>query len=667
MAISIFNDVIGPVMRGHGSLPTTHQGQGSDMGLFGGLLGWDAADERLPLSPTSFPFAPALSREVVSMPRTTWARSRVAALLLAVLTIPAGAMAPSLISDPYRVDVVHSVCRVEFSDITDRICGDAAERVRFRADSDSYPKDYRVDVVHYVFRVELSDTTDRIRGDAAVRIRFRADGVQRLRLDLVGPTTSSVGAKGMTVREVRSGGAALPFRHAGDVLWIDLPEPSHTDSTIEVRVVYDGVPASGLMVGPNRHGERAFFSDDWPNLARNWLPTVDHPYDKASTEMVVTAPAHYQVVSNGLLVGQTDLPGGMRRTHWSESVPIPTWEVVIAASPFAVAYHEPWRGLPLETWVFPQDRGTGFGVYEATTRLAMDFFSDYIGPYAYEKVANVQSSSTSGGMEAAGAIFYGAESATGVHPERWRHVIVHELAHQWFGNAVTEGDFDDVWLSEGFAEYFTLLYREHVDGRDSFVQGLRNARDLARTFYATNPDYTVVHNNLTDMSKVTVYGGTYEKGAWVLHMLRHKVGDTAFHDGIRSYYRRYMNGNARVADFRRAMEEASGQDLKPFFDQWLRRGGWPKVTGRWSWNAARGTVDVEVRQEVSGSGGFMDLPVEVGIRLPGQVSPEVRGVIHLQGERATASFPVANRPLAVTLDPNEWLIADTHLEETGGR
>lgn len=601
------------------------------------------------------------------MPRTTWAPSLVAALLvLAVLAIPAGAMAPSAVSDPYRVDVAHDVFRMELSHTTDLIRGDATVRLRFAADSDNYPKDYRVDVVHYVFRVELSDTTDRIRGDATVRVHFRADGVQRLRLDLVGPTTSSAGAKGMTVREVRSGGLALTFRHEGDVLWIDLPEPSHTDSTLEVRVRYDGVPANGLLVGPNLHGERAFFSNGWPTRTHNWLPTVDHPYDKASTEMVVTAPAHYQVVSNGLLVEETDLPGGMRRTHWSESVPIPIWEVVIAAAPFAVAYHEPWRGLPLETWVFPQDRDIGFGVYEATTRLAMDFFSDYIGPYAYEKVANVQSPTGIGGMEAAGAILYGEQSATGVHPERWRLVIVHELAHQWFGNAVTEGDWDDVSLSEGFATYFTLMYREHVDGRDSFVQGLRDARDLARAFYAKNPDYTVVHNNLTDMSKVTS-AATYQKGAWVLHMLRHKVGDTAFHDGIRSYYRRYMNGNARVADFRRAMEEASGQDLKPFFDQWLRRGGWPKVTGHWSWNAARGTVDVDVRQQVSGSGGFMDLPVEVGIRMPGQVGPEVRGVVHLTGERATASFPVAARPLAVTLDPNEWLIADTHVEEVGGR
>jgi len=557
--------------------------------------------------------------------------SSAAALLLAVLALPAGASGALPVRGPVPVP-------------------------------DGYPKDLRVDVVHYVFRVELSDTTDRILGDASVRVRFREAGVQRLRLDLVGPTGSGAGEKGMTVRDVRSGSRALAFRHDGDVLWIMLPEPSRKDATLEVRVRYDGIPADGLQVGPNLHGERAFFSDNWPNRARNWLPTVDHPYDKASTEMVVTAPDHYQVVSNGRLVEETDLPGGLRRTHWSESVPIATWLNALAAAPFAVAYHRPWRGRPLQTWVFPQDRDTGFDVYEATSRSSLDFFSRYVGPYAYEKLANVQSSSVGGGMEAATSVFYGAESATGVRPERWRLVIIHELAHQWFGDAVTEADWDDVWLSEGFATYFTLLYREHVDGRDSFVQGLREARDMARAFYAENPDYRVVHDSLTDMSKVTVYAATYQKGAWVLHMLRHKVGDEAFRKGIRRYYRRYMNGNARVADFRRAMEETSGQDLESFFDQWLRRGGWPTITGRWSWNAERHTVDVTLEQEVSGSGGLMDLPVEVGLRMSGQVAPEVR-VVRLDGERATASFPVDARPEEVTLDPNVWLLADTRMQE----
>ena len=563
------------------------------------------------------------------MPRTPLVPSPAAAFLLAVLAVSAGASVPSAVPD-------------------------------------DYPKDHRVDVIHYVFRLELSDTNDGIRGDASVRVRFRGDGVERLRLDLVGRTASGAGAKGMTVREVRSESAALAFRHDGDVLWITLPEPSRKDATVEVRILYDGVPADGLQVGPNLHGERAFFSDNWPHRARHWLPTVDHPYDKASTEMVVTAPAHYQVVSNGLLVEETDLSGGLRLTHWSQSVPMATWLNALAAAPFAVAHHRPWRGRPLQTWVFPQDRDTGFDVFEATSRSSLDFFSEIVGPYAYEKLANVQSSSVGGGMEATTAVFYGAESATGVLPERWRRVVIHELAHQWFGNAVTEGDWDDVWLSEGFATYFTLLYLEHVDGRDVFVQGLHDARNMARDFYAENPDYRVVHDNLTDMSKVSVYAGTYQKGAWVLHMLRHRIGDAAFREGVQLYYRRYMNGNARVADFRQVMEEISGQELKPFFDQWLRRGGWPTITGHWSWNAERSTVEVELQQEVSGSGGLMDLPVEVAIRLPGQVGTVVH-VVRLQGSRATASFPVDARPLDVTLDPEVWLLADIHMEEVEGR
>ena len=158
-------------------------------------------------------------------------------------------------------------------------------------------------------------------------------------------------------------------------------------------------------------------------------------------------------------------------------------------------------------------------------------------------------------------------------------MIVHEIAHQWFGNAVTEGDWDDVWLSEGFATYFTHLFVEHAEGRDAFVAGLRADRDQIRAFDLKNPGYRIVHDNLADMKQVTTGAGTYQKGAWTLHMLRGVVGDEAFWSGIREYYRLYRDKNASTADFRRVMEEASGSDLGWFFDQWLTRGGMLKVEG----------------------------------------------------------------------------------------
>ena len=168
-------------------------------------------------------------------------------------------------------------------------------------------------------------------------------------------------------------------------------------------------------------------------------------------------------------------------------------------------------------------------------------------------------------MEAASAIMYGENLVNGQRQNRVRDIVIHEIAHQWWGNAVTESDWDDVWLSEGFATYFTLLFQEHAYGHDVFVAGLLNARKRVVDFHAKNPGYRIVHDDLADTSKVIT--AAYQMGGWVLHMLRGLVGDAAFWKGIRAYYAEFMNSNATTADFQRAMEAASGRPLGSFFDR----------------------------------------------------------------------------------------------------
>ena len=339
-----------------------------------------------------------------------------------------------------------------------------------------------------------------------------------------------------------------------------LATPSRAGERGSFTVRYHGIPATGLLIGKNKHGDRTFFSDDWPDKARHWLPTLDHPYDKATCEFRVTAPAHYQVISNGLRVEETDLPGERRLTHWRQSVPIATWLYVLGVSPFAVQRVGEHEGRPVETWVFPQDRDSGFFDFAEPTLAVLDFFSRKVGPYSYEKLANVQANGVRGGMESATAIFYGDDSVTGKRSPRWREVVIHEIAHQWFGNAVTEADWDDVWLSEGFATYFTSLFIEHAYGREAFLASLKASRDAVRAFEAKRPGYRIVHDNLSDMTQVTTRQ-TYDKGGFTLHMLRGLMGDEAFWRGIREYYARHRDGNATTDDFRRAMEEASGREL----------------------------------------------------------------------------------------------------------
>ena len=516
---------------------------------------------------------------------------------------------------------------------------------------DDYPRRIGIDVEHYRFELTLSDRTDRIEGRATVTVRFRANGVAELPLDLTGMTAEGLG---MTVDAVESGGRPLDFRHDADVVTIGLTPAGRSGERRSVTVTYAGTPVSGLRAGPNRHGDRTFFSDNWPNRARHWLPTIDHPYDKATSEMLVTAPSHYQVVSNGLLVEETDGTDGTRLTHWRQSVPIATWLYVLGVARFAVQHVDDFRGAAIQTWVYPQDRDAGFHDFAVPTKQAMEFYHDRVGPFAYEKLANVTSPVTGGGMEAATAIMYHESSVTGERSVRWRNVIIHEVAHQWFGNAVTESDWDDVWLSEGLATSFTLLFIEHAYGRDEFVAGLRSSADRVFQQYDDDPDYRIVHDDLEDMSRVTT-GAIYQKGAWVLHMLRSMVGDEAFWSGIRAYYARHMNANATTEDFQRAMEEASGLDLAPFFDQWLYNGGNPKLEGWWDYDPTARAVRVELNQ-TQAAGPVFRLPLEIGLHFDGEALPR-RVETHTVDQRFNRLvIPVDAEPSGITLDPNVRLL-----------
>ena len=516
---------------------------------------------------------------------------------------------------------------------------------------DDYPKNPHIDIERYVFDLTLNDANDSLAASATIVAKFLADDITTLRLDLINSGYDSAG-RGMTVSQVTSGGRALGFTHADDVLLITVPS-SRAGQKQAITVTYGGVPATGLIIGPNKHGDRTFFSDNWPNKARHWLPTVDHPYDKAMSEMVVTAPSHYQVVSNGLVVETTDVADGMRRTHWRQSVPIATWLYVLGVARFAVQHVDDYQGKAIQTWIYPQDRDAGFYDFAVPTKDVMDFYGDRVGPFAYEKLANIQSNSVGGGMEAASAIFYGDNSVTGTRDVRWRNVIIHEVAHQWFGNAVTEYDWDDVWLSEGFATYFTLLYIEHAYGRDEFVRGLERSRDRIFRFYAERPDYRIVHDNLTDMSQVTT-GMMYQKGAWTLHMLRGVIGTEAFWEGIRTYYARHLNGNASTDDFRRAMEEASGTDLGWFFRQWLYQGGVLAIDGGWRYDADRGVVTVDLAQ-TQPSYQFT-MPMDIVIH-PAGGAPQVERV-RIDDRQHTFEFAVDSEPTAVELDPGVWVLME---------
>ncbi len=526
--------------------------------------------------------------------------------------------------------------------------------------ADTYPKNPNIDVINYIFKLELSDSTDEITGEATIDVNFPANGIQELRLDLTN-ASKDLNGKGMNVSRVISDGKTVEYRHENNALFIKLPASSKTNRREKFTIFYKGIPATGLKIANNKYGDRTFFSDNWADKGRNWLPTVDHPSDKATCEFIVTAPNHYQVVSNGLKLEETDLPNNKRLTHWKQSVPIASWLFVLGAARFAVQYVDEFDGKSIQTWVYQQDRDKGFFDFGYVTKDALAFYSDKIGPFSYEKLANIQSNSVSGGMEAASAILYSENSVVGDRNIRWRNVVIHEIAHQWFGNAVTEKDWDEVWLSEGFATYFTLLFIEHQYGRDEFVEGLKSSKNSVDNFYAKNPDYRIIHNNLKDMNDVTT-SQIYQKGSWTLHMLRGVIGTENFWKGIKNYYRKYRDSHATVADFRREMEEASGKDLSAFFDQWLFKPGTLKYKGNWRFDATKKQITINLDQ-IQTDGSFFKMPVEIAVYYPNQTKPQMETI---QADKKTNAFSInaTAEPEKVILDPNMWILMDADFKQT---
>ena len=513
------------------------------------------------------------------------------------------------------------------------------------ARADTYPRQPGVDALHYAFRLTLGDETDEIVGETTASVRFLSDGVTEVVLDLA----SAAGGKGMTVSSAASGGEPVSFAHEGGRLRLSLAAPSKAGQEASFTVEYRGVPADGLRFLANLHGARTAFSENWPDKAREWLPVIDHPHDKATGEFIVTAPARYQVVANGLLIEELDLPGDLRRTRWKQSVPIASWLHALGMARFAVHHAGHVCGVPLESWAFPEDEEAGKAAFETTTRQAMEFFSERIGPYAYEKIANVQATGIHGSTEHASAIFHGEKSV----PDG-RVPVVHEVAHQWWGNSVGLRDWDDVWLSEGFATYFDLLFTEHFEGRDAFVAGLKRSRSQVSRAEKKMSDTPVIRRNLADMRRV-LDQLVYEKGGWTLHMLRDQVGTEAFWKGIREYYRRYRDANASTDEFRAVMEAVSGKDLEWFFRQWLHRGGIPRLAGSWRHDAAARTVELELEQTQPGEP--FRLTVDIGLSAAGEPRERIHRV-ELTDRRGTFTVPCDAEPAAIVIDPNTWVLME---------
>jgi aminopeptidase N len=445
---------------------------------------------------------------------------------------------------------------------------------------------------------------------------------------------------------------------------IRIPIARVVGDSFSVAVRYGGEARDGLIIRTDSAGRWTAFGDNWPNRTRNWIPSVDHPSDKATVTWTVRAPTERRVVANGDLVEETPLPvrgGATARTltRWREDRPIAPYLMVIAAAP--LVYFDLGRDgcgvgefgscVRQSVYVFPESRDFLPGPFVHSPEIVR-LFSELVAPFPYEKLAHLQSSTRYGGMENAGAIFY----ADGPFRKRTMGpgVIAHETAHQWFGDAVTEREWSHLWLSEGFATYFQELWVERSGGDSAFRGDMRQLRDriVKAPEVAARP---VIDTAQTDLMAL-LNTNSYQKGGWTLHMLRSLVGDSAFFRGIRSYYLANRHSTALTDDLRRAVEGSSGRSLGWFFDQWLRRPGYAEVTTSWRYDAAQRRVVATIGQGTRF--GTYRFPLTVAIT--DASGRERRATIDVPAAgSATLVVPLAvdSAPRTVTFDPDVRVLA----------
>ncbi|MFN8581302.1 MAG: M1 family metallopeptidase [Gemmatimonadaceae bacterium] len=511
-----------------------------------------------------------------------------------------------------------------------------------------------IDVVDYTFRVDFPSRPPISAIDVSATVSLkRTARVDTLVLDLLAP---------MQVSEARVNGATVTADR--DEKTVRLPLPRGSNDSLQVTLRYRGMPADGLIIKTDSSGRWTAFGDNYPDRARYWLATVDHPSDKATVTWEVHAPVGVRVVANGELLeeSQEPAPAGatpMVLTRWREARPIYTAVMVIGVAPFAVyelgntacGLSEFAGCVRQSVWVAPDVRSTLPGAFAKAGDIVA-LYSRLFGPYPYEKLAHVESWTRYGGMENAGNIFY----ADGIFRRNAMSegLIAHETAHQWFGDAVTEREWPHVWLSEGFATYLAALWTEHSKGDSAFRAEMTRMRDQLIKSPLTSEE-PIVRQAVPDLGKL-LNSNVYQKAGFTLHMLRNEVGDSAFFRGLRNYYMKNRHGNAVTADLQHEVEATSNTKLDWFFEQWMYRPGYADVNITWRFDQARRTLMLTVSQSDKRPPYRLTLPVEV-TTASGKV---VRAKLAVPATRVgTMALPVTldGAPQVVRFDPNVTLLA----------
>lgn len=522
-----------------------------------------------------------------------------------------------------------------------------------------YAPDREVNIRHLALDVQPDFGKRTVAGRAAWTFRPIAKPLRTLKLNAVNLTVNAVAAEGARVGS---------FDNTGKQLLVTFAEPVPVGQEVRVTVDYRAEPRQGLYFRTPAQGYQAgdehVFSQGEAEEARHWYPSYDYPNAKFTSEVTCRVPEGMTVISNGRLVSEDKDPAmNLKVVRWSQEQPHVNYLVTLVAGYFQ-KLEDRHRDVPLTFYTPPSDFTQAKQSFE-DTRDVMAFFEREIGvPYPWAKYAQVcVQDFVAGGMENTSAttlttrtLFEPRESENLRNSEG---LVSHELAHQWFGDLVTCKDWSQIWLNEGFATYYQVLYDGHKNGRDAMLYGLfqnaqkvtakENAEDLRpivrRDYQGTNEMFNYL---------------SYPKGGWVLHMLRAQLGEDVYRQSIRTYLERHRYGNVVTDDLRAVLEELSGRSLDRFFDQWVYHALQPDLELKYSWDETTRLAKVSVAQrqrtEKNADKVFLfDFPLP--IRFESKTGGRADVTAHVIRESEDFYFPLGAKPELVRFDPDYTLLA----------
>jgi aminopeptidase N len=502
------------------------------------------------------------------------------------------------------------------------------------------------------FTVDPDNTTPFISGVVKTTFTALTNNMSTVTFDFYKKTTSP-----FTISSVKINNVATTFSHnTTHELVINLPSTLNTGDSATAEIIYSGVPSTleGAFTRGNHSGTPVIFTLSEPFGARDWWPCKQDLNDKIdSFDIYITCPSAYIGVSNGLLQSQTTSGGNITR-HFRHNYPIPAYLISVNVTNYVTYNIQAGLGttqnpfFPINNYLYPESNTATNRSFIDLTVPIMNVFEQKFGSYPYrnEQYGHVQFG-WNGGME------HATMSSMGVWNSR--SLIAHELGHQWFGNKVTCGTWKDIWLNEGLTEYTAGIVVEELDGAAAFVSW-KNGKISSITSQTAGAVYLTDAEAL-NVGRIFSSRLSYNKGSMVTHMLRWKMGDTAFFQALRNYLNdsNLAYGYAITSDLKTHLEAVHGSNLDEFFNDWVYNQGYPTYTiTAQNWGAGQAKITVNQTQS-DPTVAYFEMPLEIRLSGAGAATHDVVVNHTSNGQEFIVSVPFV--VTGVTFDPNKHIIS----------